>query len=52
MGQFVSIQTFERELTSRISEVLHYTWDPIGVRGDPHARDEYDSYVPDVLLFT
>jgi hypothetical protein len=41
-------QRYERDLLARINEVLHYIWDPIGVRGDPSARDEYDSYVPDV----
>jgi hypothetical protein len=32
----------------RVNEVLHYIWDPIGVRGEPRARDEYDSYAPEV----
>jgi len=39
---------YELELQTRINEVLHYIWDPIGVRGEPWARDEYDSYVPAV----
>jgi hypothetical protein len=39
---------YEKELHSRVNEVLHYIWDPIGVRGEPRARDEYDSYVPEV----
>jgi hypothetical protein len=39
---------YEDEPHSRINEVLHYIWDPIGVRGEPNARDEYDSYVPHV----
>jgi|HubBroStandDraft_6_1064221.scaffolds.fasta_scaffold3013605_1 hypothetical protein len=39
---------YEDELHSRIREVLHYIWDPIGVRGEPNARDEYDSYAPHV----
>ena len=30
-------------------EVLHYVWDPIGVCGEPGARDEYSSYVPQVV---
>jgi hypothetical protein len=38
----------EEELQTRVNEVLHYIWDPIGVRGEPYARDEYDSYVPRV----
>jgi hypothetical protein len=39
---------YEKELHMRVNEVLHYIWDPIGVRGEPRARDEYDSYVPEV----
>ncbi|MCA9562983.1 MAG: hypothetical protein KC561_05815 [Myxococcales bacterium] len=34
------------ELYRRIDEILHYVWDPIGVRHIPQARDEYDGYVP------
>ena len=41
-------QRYERELLTRINEVLHYLWDPIGVRGEPHARNEYDAYVPEI----
>lgn len=37
------------EITRRIGEILHYVWDPIGVRGIPQARDEYDSYVSQVF---
>jgi hypothetical protein len=37
------------EVTRRVSEILHYIWDPIGVRGVPQARDEYDSYVHKVF---
>lgn len=43
-------QRYEQELLTRVNEVLHYLWGPIGVRGDPHARDEYDAYVPDVCV--
>jgi hypothetical protein len=32
-------------LRRAVGEVLHYIWDPIGVAGSPHARDEYDGYV-------
>jgi hypothetical protein len=39
----------EIELAQRINEVLFYVWDPIGVHNEPDARDEYDSYVPQVL---
>jgi len=41
-------QRYQQELLTRVNEVLHYIWDPIGVRGEPNARDEYDSYVPGV----
>ena len=39
----------ESELYKRCDEVLHYIWDPIGVAGCPGARDEYDSYLPQVF---
>ena len=38
----------ERALHRAVGEVLHYTWDPIGVAGVVGARDEYDGYVNDV----
>lgn len=47
MGRHLS--AFERELYQRVDEVLHYEWDPIGVRGVPQARDEYDGYLPHVF---
>ena len=28
---------------------LHYLWDPIGVRDEPGARDEYEDYLPHVF---
>jgi hypothetical protein len=36
-----------------VRKVLMELWDPIGVKDEPCARDEYDSYVPGlvVLLF-
>ena len=37
------------ELRKRVDEVLFYVWDPIGVRDEPFARAEYQSYVPGVL---
>ncbi len=37
------------EISRRVGEILHYIWDPIGVRGAPKARDEYDSYVSPIL---
>jgi hypothetical protein len=39
---------FEKELYSRIDEVVHYIWDPIGVSSFPGARDEYYSYLPEI----
>jgi len=39
----------ELELYKRCDEVLHYIWDPIGVRDAPGARDEYHSYLPQVF---
>ena len=47
MGQKLSSR--ESELYKRCDEVLHYLWDPIGVAGAPGARDEYDSYLPQVF---
>ena len=41
----------EKELYKRIDEVLHYLWDPIGVSDVPEARDEYFSYLPQILSF-
>ena len=29
--------------------VLHWAWDPIGIRGIEGAADEYDMYAPNVL---
>ncbi len=34
----------DNELLTRVDEVLHYLWDPIGVSDIPEARDEYSSY--------
>jgi hypothetical protein len=48
MSSLDTSSKYENELHMRVDEVLHYIWDPIGVRGEPHARDEYDSYVPEV----
>lgn len=36
-------------LYTAVDEVLHYIWDPIGVRNTPQARDEYHSYLPRVF---
>jgi hypothetical protein len=45
----VNLSLQDKELLCRIDEVLHYRWDPIGVAGVPQARDEYESYVPQVF---
>lgn len=37
------------KLYRQTDEVLHYMWDPIGVRGIAQARDEYSSYLPHVF---
>jgi hypothetical protein len=34
-----SLSHFEKDLQTRVNEVLHYIWDPIGMRGEPFARD-------------
>ena len=39
----------ELALYRRCDEVLHYIWDPIGIAGTPGARDEYESYLPQVF---
>ena len=39
----------EKKLYRQTDEVLHYMWDPIGVRGIAQARDEYHSYLPQVF---
>lgn len=40
---------YRKLLTPRIDEVLYYVWDPIGVSDTPEARDEYSSYVGDIV---
>jgi uncharacterized protein (DUF2236 family) len=35
----------KRRGAGRLRHVLMAEWDPIGVRGVPEARDEYDSYL-------
>lgn len=41
-------ENFKKQLLTRINEVLHYLWDPIGVSDTPEARDEYDSYADSI----
>jgi hypothetical protein len=47
MGQ--KLNPFEQALYRRTDEVLHYVWDPIGVADCPHARGEYQAYLPQVF---
>lgn len=37
------------EMLRKIKKILITDWDPIGVQSFPEARDEYDSYAPDIL---
>ena len=39
------LQRKDAELFRRIEEVVHYIWDPIGIREHPGARDEYSGYL-------
>jgi hypothetical protein len=34
-----------KEIQGEIRQVLMRDWDPIGVRDEPNAQDEYDSYI-------
>jgi hypothetical protein len=34
-----------RRIRSEIRRVLLQHWDPIGIRDEPNAQDEYDSYL-------
>lgn len=39
----------QMELYKRIDEILFYKWDPIGISDSDWARDEYQSYLPQVF---
>ena len=43
------LSTSEKELYRRVDEILFYLWDPIGICDIPMARDEYQSYLPQVF---
>lgn len=43
------LSTSEKGLYRRVDEILFYLWDPIGVYDIPMARDEYQSYLPQVF---
>ncbi len=47
MGQ--KLPPKQMELYKRIDEVLFYKWDPIGISDGDWARDEYQSYLPQVF---
>lgn len=34
---------------AKVKQVLWEVWDPIGVKGEPDAFGEYDSYAPQIL---
>lgn len=44
-----NLSKLDSELLTRVDEVLHYLWDPIGVSDVPEARNEYSSYAGVVL---
>lgn len=47
MGKVESMRPADwKRLTAAIHDVLLKEWDPIGVRDEPMAQDEYDAYVP------
>ncbi len=43
--------TVRSEMETRVSEILFYVWDPIGVNGIPACREEYEDYVPIVSTY-
>ena len=47
MGQ--KLPPKQMELYKRIDEILFYKWDPIGISDGDWARDEYQSYLPQVF---
>jgi hypothetical protein len=43
--------TSQHRLVNHIHDILIKLWDPIGVKDEPQAQDEYDSYIPAILQF-
>lgn len=42
----MAIDKYEsRRIRSEIRRILLQYWDPIGIRDDPNAQDEYDGYL-------
>lgn len=37
-----------RKIRVQIRHILLEVWDPIGVKDEPHAQDEYDGYLGDI----
>ena len=37
-----------RDIRPRIRRVLLEVWDPIGVKDEPYAQDEYDMYIGEI----
>ena len=44
-----ALTTQQIELYKRIDEVLFYKWDPIDISDSDWARNEYESYLPQVF---
>ncbi len=44
----MSEDEYKQILKTYIDEVLHYVWDPLGVRDVPQARYEYSRYAKNV----
>ncbi|MCA0316763.1 MAG: hypothetical protein LCH88_01720 [Proteobacteria bacterium] len=38
-----------RDLAAAVRAILPAAWDPIGIRDEPKAQDEYDDYVPGIV---
>lgn len=38
------------DMHARVRAILMQDWDPIGVAGVPNAADEYDQYVPAIVM--
>lgn len=44
-----SIEKYQsRRVRAQIRHVLMDTWDPIGVKDEPNAQDEYNAYIGDI----
>jgi len=44
-----NLSAMDKDLYKRVDEVLHYIWDPAGISHQPHSRDEYERYIPQVF---